>query len=393
MNTPNRVSYKDIEKLEPLRIRKNFKANFQGSIPAPFIGRFNYPNVNVGMLSPQYGGDTSYFDSPALWSKAKFSISKIAHMRYSLVNSQVKSNVKNFNTRYLDLIKESGISKKPIEVEVNLFNKPKYQAIDSQVTPFGPRSVIHRASVVNNSGVDTRVDRVISDTDLKANSAVVDLYKKGFDVTKVNRILSVGEVGVKKSRKLVPTRWSITAVDDIVSKNLLSKIRDLPVGDNLAYFGGNWGNFYLILFFSENFRYELFETYLNMKSNPWSKSGFVYSTDYEEFLGRKNYATETSGGYYAARLPVCEKLVSLGRQGGVLALRFITPDYTAPLGVWVCRQASRMALESKPVSFASSKLMLDYSKELIFRKFGFDLDLILKNSKMLKYTQKSMLDY
>ena len=79
-----------------------------------------------------------------------------------------------------------------------------------------------------------------------------------------------------------------------------------------------------------------------------------------------------------------EKLKDLKRQGSVLALRFITGDYTLPLGVWVTLEATRKAMSSKPIEFSSKELMLEYAKKLSKRKFGFDLEGILSNSILLK---------
>ena len=50
----------------------------------------------------------------------------------------------------------------------------------------------------------------------------------------------------------------------------------------------------------------------------------------------------------------------------------------------MCREATRNSLSSKGLSFGSSELMFKYAKELIMRKFGFDISLLLNQSKMLK---------
>jgi hypothetical protein len=72
------------------------------------------------------------------------------------------------------------------------------------------------------------------------------------------------------------------------------------------------------------------------------------------------------------------------RQGSVLALRFVTGDYTLPLGVWVTREAARKSMNFNPIEFSSKELMLEYAKKLVKKKFGFDLGDILKNSVLLK---------
>jgi len=396
-----RVKYKDIEEIPHIKVKKDFKEEFFGSSPAPFIGRFGYPNVNIGVLSPQFHGDTSYYDSPKLWSKASLKIGQIANLRYGLVNSRTKWNIKDvhntsiskFNTlnispktrKFVDICQEVGMAKSAAELEIKLNKKPALHfKSDREIIPFGPRAEIKKARITANTKVDTRVDKVVSDTDLKAAPAVLQLYKRGFEETKLNRLISVGNLGIKRNRKLVPTRWSITAVDDVIGKQLTKEVKDLPVGDYQLYFGGGWGNYYLVLFFPEVWSYELFETYLNKKVNPWSKNSYAYSTDYESYKGRTAYAEECAGGYYAARLPVLEKMKSNKRQGAALTLRFISDEYNVPLGVWICREASRKSLKEKAINFADKGLMLRYAKQFILKKFGFDLNQLLKESKLLK---------
>ena len=277
------------------------------------------------------------------------------------------------------------MAKQAAELEINLQKRPQLQLKpEREITPFGPQAEIKRARITENVKVDSRVERVVSDTDLKAAPAIISLYRKGFEESSLNSLLSVGNVGLAQNRKLVPTRWSITAVDDTIGKDLIPEIKDFSVGEYQAYFGGSWGNYYLLLFFPEVWSYELFETYINNPVNPWSQNGYMYSTDYEDFAGRKTYAEETAGGYYACRLGVLEKMKQLKRQGSCLALRFITSEYTIPLGVWVCREATRKSIESAAITFSDQELMIKYAQALVKKKFGFDVDLLLKESKLLK---------
>jgi hypothetical protein len=209
------------------------------------------------------------------------------------------------------------------------------------------------------------------------------LYKKGFEEATLNKALSVGALGIGHNRKLVPTRWSITAVDDTLGKNIIDEISQYQQGDLQFYFGGGWGNYYLVFFFPDAFRYELFEMYLKREVNPWSKQGYKYSTDYESYEGRTTYADETAGGYYAARLPVLEKLRAMKRQCSALVLRFITDEYNVPLGVWVCREATRKSVNSEGVVFRSKEEMFGYARELVREKFNFNVDFLLERSKLL----------
>ncbi|HLC71577.1 MAG TPA: hypothetical protein VJI32_06200 [Candidatus Nanoarchaeia archaeon] len=382
-----RVKFKDIEKIPSLQLQKEFKKDFQGSSPTPFIGKFGYPYVNIGLLSPQISGDTSHYDAPKLWSQQNLPIGNIANLRYGLVNSRTQLNVKDMlkKSRFLEICQEVGMASKPVELEVNLKERPQLQLkSEKEIIPFGPQAEMQKAQITANPTVDSRVEKVVRDTDLKAAEAILSLYKKGFEDNFLTKLISVGNIGLETNRKLVPTRWSITAVDDTVGKKLIEEIKDFSIGEYQAYFGGGWGNYYLLLFFPQIWSYELFESYLEYKINPWSKEGNFYSTDYEGYEGRKEYAEETAGGYYAARIGILEKMKEMKRQHSCLALRFISSEYNMLLGVWVCREAARKSLQEKPLSFVSQELMLHYAKEIIKRKFGFEIDVLLKESRLLK---------
>jgi len=353
------------------------KENFSTDAISPFVGRFSYPNINVGILTPpEHEQESWLYDAPKHWSMQNLQIPKIVDFRSSLINSRSKINVKSRN-KFLDLNQEVAMASKPVDVEVNLKDKPLLRMnFNNYTAPSGPRAEIKKASLTENPKISNKVEKVFSDTDLKANNALIYLYKHNFDENFLSRILSVGTLGIGKNRKLVPTRWSITATDDSLGKYLLKKIKDHNQINYSAFFGGYLGNYYLILSFPEVWSYELFETHA---SNPYH-----YMTDYEPYEGRKYYAQNTAGGYYTVRLAILEKLNQLKRQGSCMALRFITGDYTLPLGVWVTREAARKTMSSKPIEFSDRSLMLSYAKKLIKKKFNIDLNILLDKSILLR---------
>jgi len=366
------------------RVKKKLeKEEFTSDAVAPFVGRFGYPNINVGILAPpEQREDAWLFDAPKYWSMQNFEIPRIVDFRSSLLNSRYNINIKK-RIKLLELSQDIAMSSKPIDVEIQLKEKPRFRLnLDSYIAPTGPNAKLKKALITENPKIHTKVYKVFEDIDLKANEAVNYLYQNKFDENFLSRILSVGTLGLKKDRKLVPTRWSIVAVDSAIANNLISKIKDCDASGYLAYFGGYLGNYFLILMFSEVWSYELFETYIPPNCN--FNSDLKSTTDYEDYYGRKNYAEETAGGYYAARIGILEKLNELKRQSSVLTLRFITDEYSMPLGVWVVRQATRKALENKPIEFSSKELMFEYTKKLVKRKFNYNVDYLLNVSKILK---------
>ena len=354
---------------------KIIKDNFSTEGVAPFIGRYGYPYINIGILAPpEETNETWLYDAPKYWSYKNFQIPKIVEFRSSLINSREKISVRQRNN-FLELNQEISMASKPVDVDINLKDKPRFRVnYDNFMAPTGPYAQLKKAKLTENPKIDAKVQKVHYDTDLKANEALIYLYENNFDENFLSRILSVGNVGIGKNRKLVPTRWSLTATHSTLGNHLVEEIKKYSNTNYLAYFGGYLGNYYLILCFPEIWNYELFEMHV---------SSDRYMTDYEPYEGRKYYADNTAGGFYTVRLGILEKLREVKKQGSVLALRFITGDYTLPLGVWVTLEATRKAMQSKPIEFGSKELMLEYAKKLAQKKFNFDLENILNNSILL----------
>ncbi|MBI3051610.1 hypothetical protein HYY74_04070 [Candidatus Woesearchaeota archaeon] len=354
------------------------KQHFFGSSPAPFVGRFGYPLVNVGILSPGVVSDDAWmYDAPEFWSSSNLQIPQIVDYRASLVNSRAKSQVKS-GSRYLDLARDVAMASKPVDVEVSFKRKPAIGLSFSEFTaPSGPAVELESASLASNPRVHAKVEKVFSDTDLRAAEAVSYLYRSSFDVNFLSKILSVGTLGLQPDRRLVPTRFAITATDDMIGKQLIAGVKDFQeIGSHLAFFGGYLGNYYLVMLFPDVWSYELFEAYARADD---------FSTDYESYAGRKTYAESCAGGYYAARLGVLELLKSMKRQASVLVVRMITDEYQLPLGVWVVREAVRKAAAEKPIEFSSGDLMLKYADAVVSRKFGYaHFSRILSSSLLLR---------
>ena len=103
--------------------------------------------------------------------------------------------------------------------------------------------------------IDKKIDKVVND-EIKSSEGLEYLYKHNFSEYTLSKILSVGVLGLKKDKKLVPTRWSITATDDTLGKALLKQIREYKWIENYEfYFGSFMGNHYLLLFFPNVFSY------------------------------------------------------------------------------------------------------------------------------------------
>ncbi len=329
------------------------KDGFSGKIPNILIGDYGYPNVNAGFMSAQ---DYNKNDAPNEWRRdpKTFSLSKIIELRQGLLNSKTNLNVKDFNARFSEKMKEVGLASVPVEAEVNYDKKISFgSSFNSDVLPHGPSAQLRRLQITKNPKVPRIVEKYESDSDLKASSALLALSKKGIDEHYLTKILSTGNLGVKIQRKIVPTKWSITAIDDTLGKNMITSLSDFEEMPPTTLFGGYMGNYYIALIFPGPWSYELFET--NIGPGLANPEDYESAQDFEGPFGRKTYATNTVGGYYAARLGALEYFTKKRMKGRVLLLRFITDEYWAPLGVWVVREATRNCFTSKEMEFGSKE--------------------------------------
>jgi len=365
---------------------------FGGSPPSVFVGSKLYPNVNVGILSvPDFKEEVWAYNDVKYWVSQGFNINQILKFRTGLVNSRFQTNVKKVNSRYLEMAKEIGMSSKEVDVEVKLKKKPNFNLnFDKKVLPMGPAVNLEKIKITDNVKISDKIEKVFYDIDLKANDAIEYLYKNKFDENVLTQLLSIGVLGVKKSRKLVSTKWSITATDDIIGKQLIKKIKNYnAIDDYKLFFGSYLGNYYYIMMFPDVWNYELFELY--MPGSVWNFDGKItIATDDEDYYGRKKYAENTGGGYYAARLPILEYLSKIRKQASILCIRFETPEYNAPLGVFVVREASRKSLTENILNFDSKEKMFKKLDELIYGRFKWNVKEILNGSKLLKKIKSQM---
>jgi hypothetical protein len=128
---------------------------------------------------------------------------------------------------------------------------------------------------------------------------------------------------------------------------MMRDVRHMPEIDEFLLFHGEYlGNHYEILMMPDAYQFELVEMW---ESKEWGVDGL--SADYEPNGGRKSYADQTHGAFYAGRLAVMEKLTQMKRQASVLIVREIKKEYDVPMGIWQMRETVRGAFDSAPEKF------------------------------------------
>ena len=308
------------------------------SPPSVFVGSYNYPKVFVGPMVPPIHGDTSLLDSPEKW-KGK-SLEEIVNFRLNLVRGIQKISIDQIDGRYIENLQEVTMSSKPTDSDLifEKFTSPKV-SLDGESAPFGPIGEIKSAKFSSTSSVKS-IEKTFYDTDLKAQDAVLNLYHSGIDISKIQKCFSIGMLGQK--RKLVPTKWSITATDDIISKSLSDQVLEYSLIDSCRVFSySHLGNSFSIVLFPHRWIYEMIEA--------WYSNGVLgFGSDYEDARGIDHPPT-IAGAYFAAKLGVLEYLNEKKIQAGVMILREIRPEYAIPVGVWQVREGIREAMKQNPI--------------------------------------------
>src|SRR5437667_3701366 len=201
------------------------------SPPGGFVVRFGYPKVFVGPMVPPVSGDTTILDTPEWWMGKSFD--EIVDYRYSLLRGYSKANVFDARKggRLIEKLQEVAMMTKPVDTELVITRLPrKILDLREDSQPFGPIAPLESFQA-GNSSVDDRIEKAFYDVDLVADDAVLQLYRNGVLVTRIQSAFSLGLFGENKRRKLVPTRWSITAVDSNLSLRLMARVRQHPFID------------------------------------------------------------------------------------------------------------------------------------------------------------------
>jgi hypothetical protein len=326
---------------------------FGSSPPSIYVGWRGYPRVAVGPAAPPEVGDTSLMDMPETWSG--LDIESVVKFRLSLHYGIRIWNVHRTSSRYVEWLQELAMSSKPVDIEM-LFERPVHPSVtfSHYTPPMGPKAPLKELRIVQNANVPRPIEKAYSDADLKALDAAVYLYNSGIPISKIQKVLSVGALGLRTHRKLVPTRWAITAVDDIVSQSIINKLKNMKeLGEYLLYLHRRNDNLFLALLMPGCWGFEWMEAWF--PGSAYNRGGreVIIENDWEGLRGRSGYP-DIGGCYFASRLAVAEHMFRLRRCGTAFLYREIYEGFNMPVGVWFVRESLReMFKRVRPIKFSS----------------------------------------
>lgn len=348
--------------------------DLEGSTPpSVFIGRWSYPKVYAGPMMVAETGDTAIMDSPESWIGENKTQEDIINYRLNLVRGKQLIKIDDLENPYIEKLQDISLSSKSTDSEATFGKRPIGSSFNEDSTPHGPSAVIEKFDI-DSVRWDKQLEKTYYDTDLRATEAVMNLHHKDVPFSAMQKAFSVGAIGTGQKRKLVPTRWSITACDSSIANTLLKEVRHYPILDSTrVYEFSSLKNYYAIILLPMEWQYEWMEAFIKILG----KEEMIFS-DYETNTDKKEYS-RVGGCYYTCKMAVLDALAKQKKQAGAIVLREAYSGYV-PLGVFNVRENVKYAMEQPYKEFEGLKQSLEY----VGTKLKIPINKYVKTSDLLK---------
>ncbi len=355
---------------------------------APIVGEKNYPFLATHNISNE-DKKTSFFETGNLVKKSYNEILPLKAK--SILGSTQKNYIKKPKARIVEELRDIYKSKTAIEMQSSFDKEITFNKILSSKVAgvMGSQNELTKLEAQENTRTSNKIEKFTAN-DIKAREAIISLYEKGVSEHQIINLLALGSFGIEINRKLVPTKWAISAYDQTIDNYLHKKIQKYSlINQYEIYQDRDKGNDFIIILLPDTFSAEIVET--------WDISGFDQSeatgkwkTDKkmiieQDYVGNNNKLGYTepncSGGYWATKSPINRFLDQRKKQASYISIRFID-NYEIPLGVVFVRECARKALKNCIFKSSSQKEVEDFLKQYSPRHYYH-----FKKSKLLKEQQ------
>lgn len=319
------------------------------------VGEKSYPNLKTYSIS-NFFIQNSFFNTSQIVKKDYTQIIKLKakNILGSTRNLYIKDSNSRLNKELQDIYK----SKKPIQFSSKFENELKFdKVLISKVSGIvGSKNELLKIFPNENTKTSKQIEK-FTQNDIKSENAVISLYNRKINEHQIINLFSLGSFGIDINKKLVPTKWAISAYDQIIEKYLYKKIINYKLIENFEIFYHNdKGNSFLIIQIPNEFSCEIIEKFDNN-----------IERDYVRFDNKlKKDEPETAGGFFATKLAIFEQLEKRKRQASFISIRIIE-GYDIPLGVVFVRESVRQAMKNR-IFESSNILQLEQYLKLKFDK-------------------------
>lgn len=327
------------------RAQKEFKPSkeLEGYGGSAIIGEKNYPLVATHNISNE-NKSSSYQNTSNLVKKPYEEIFKAkAKNVLGTTNSQY---IKKPNEKITEELTNIYKAKKPTQFASHFEKQIQFtKLLTNKVAGImGSQNNLVKLHSTENTTTSKKIEKYTQE-DIKSKEAIISLYEKGINEHQIINLLALGSFGISTNKKLVPTKWAISAYDQTIEKHLHKKILNYSIIENYEiYHYFDKGNDFYIVLLPETFSGEIVES--------WDD---IIERDYVSVDNTLNkQEPETAGGFWATKCGIHELLHKRKKQSSYISLRHIT-NYEIPLGVVFVRECVREALSKEPI-FKSSNI-------------------------------------
>lgn len=211
--------YKELKKyqqeLKPTKEIEGFGAS-------AIVGEKNYPNLKVHNVSNS-NEDNSFFKTSDIVKRDYSDIIKLKAR--NILGSTNDTYIKKTNDRINKELQDIYKSKNAIEFNSEFENELRFdKVLVNKVSGIvGSRNPLLSLKANENTSTSKKIEKYTAN-DIKSREAIISLYEKGVNEHQIINLLALGSFGMQMNKKMVPTRWAITAYDQTIEKHLHKKL-------------------------------------------------------------------------------------------------------------------------------------------------------------------------
>jgi hypothetical protein len=375
---------------------------------APIVGEKNYPFLATHNIS-NIDKKTSFFETGKLVKKTYDEILPLKAK--SILGTTQKNYIKKPKARIVEELRDIYKSKTAIEMQSSFEKELRFTKIVSSKVAgvMGSQNELTKLEAQENTKTSNKIEKY-TENDIKAKEAIISLYEKGVNEHQIINLLALGSFGIELNRKLVPTKWAISAFDQTIDNYLHKKILKYNLLNQFeVYQDYDKGNDFIIILMPNTYSAEIVETWdlgesaeqqeqkstdkshlfgvvtqdKKVKIDKWNTGKrIIIEQDYVSINNKlKTKDPQCAGGYWATKSPINRFLDKRQKQASYLSIRFID-NYDIPLGVVFVRECARKALTNCIFKSSSQKEVEEFIKQNYPRHhFHFTNSATLKEEK------------
>lgn len=314
------------------------------SPPGLYVETTRYPILQAGILASTEPLEwLSIYDHPESWRG--MDRETILSMRRHLYSLVLPIDAREMQPKdHIETLQTISLSVAPVALGVEVGTLPP-RHLGSQFgsqLPTSPVVNVRSLEILSNPEISKVAER-ITEKDIPAADAIWQLLDYEYSLEQVVRLMSIGLLGRKKNRRIIPMRSAYKAVIDSFIDRSIMELIDRPYTDDIQlYLGRVCNDSFTIVIRPGEPRVD----YLKIEDY---ESGCTRGTSFES---TDIPTTDAKTSIYAdhARFSAYRHMLADAKQSHIIIFHHSNQQRNRILGPWVIRAGVQEALQSSHVS-------------------------------------------